>query len=228
MTTASRALAPALALALSLLPAVGLAQEVERQGGRVGVSLLGGGAVASGDASSAGMGVGGVAIRFGGAFTDRFHLMGELTLAAMPGGNVPRLGDVTGLHPALALVGEGYIGTRFFLRGGVGAGWLTHHGGLLVRCRCPGRASPAARATRSGATASGSSRSRSTWRTRCCSTRTIGLRPAAHGGAARRVRLVLTPKRLRRQYSTEALARKVRPFCGTAVSAPNSVLTGVL
>ena len=125
MNTVARALAPALCLALCVVPALAHADDVERQGGRVGVSLLLGGAVASGDSASASIALGGVAIRFGGAFTDRFHLMGELTLAAMPGGNVRGLGDVTGLHPALALLGEGYIGPRFFIRGGVGAGWAT-------------------------------------------------------------------------------------------------------
>lgn len=114
-----------LALALAFAPTVARAQEAERQGGRVGVSLLGGAAIAGGDDASAAMGLGGVAIRFGGAFTDRFHLMGELTLAAAPGGTVSGIGDVTVLHPALALVGEGYIGPRLFVRGGVGAGWAS-------------------------------------------------------------------------------------------------------
>lgn len=129
MTPASRALAPALTFALCLAPASARGDDVERQGGRVGLSLLGGAGIVSNDASSASMGLAGVAIRFGGAVTDRFHLMGELTLAAMPGGSTPRLGDVTGLHPALALLGEGYIGPRFFIRGGVGAGWLATKGG---------------------------------------------------------------------------------------------------
>jgi len=103
------------------------AQEHEalRQGGRVGVSLLGGIGQPGGNGDSASVAMTGLALRFGGAFTDRFHLLGELTLAALPGGNVAGLGDVTAFHAALGLAAQGYLGPRLFLRGGVGVGWAT-------------------------------------------------------------------------------------------------------
>lgn len=103
-------------------PAV-FAQEAERQGARFGASLLGALATATGDNTSANIALAGVVLRFGGAFTDRFHLLGEFTLAAMPGGSVSGLGDVTAFHAALGIAAQGYIGPRFFVRGGVGAGW---------------------------------------------------------------------------------------------------------
>jgi len=113
-----------LVLCQVLFSAPGLAQALERQGGRVGLSLLGGVGLAGGAVAQA-AGLGGVALRFGGAFTDRFHLLGELTLAASPAGELRGLGDVVVLHPALSLLGEGYIGPRVFLRGGIGVGWAT-------------------------------------------------------------------------------------------------------
>ncbi len=99
------------------------ADDAPREGGRFGVSLDGGYASIGGATTSSGMGLGGLTLRFGGAFTDRFHLLGELRLAAMPGAAVAGFGEGTAFHAALALTGEGYIGPRFFLRGGVGAGW---------------------------------------------------------------------------------------------------------
>lgn len=129
----------ALTLSLALLaPAIAGAQETAREGGRVGVSLLGGAAIAGGDGAGASAGLAGLALRFGGAFTPRFHLLGELTLAAAPGGEVRGLGEVLTLHPALALIGEGYIGPSFFVRGGVGAGWATSTTGNLWYLPLPG------------------------------------------------------------------------------------------
>lgn len=102
------------------------AQVVERTGGRVGVSLLGGfalGAVPAA-ATTAPTGLAGLSLRFGGAVTDRFHLLGEFTLLALPGGAISGR-DITAFHAGLNLAAQGYIGPRLFLRGGVGAGWAT-------------------------------------------------------------------------------------------------------
>ncbi len=101
------------------------AQQVERTGGRAGLSLLVGLGRPGGDTSAATLPLTGLALRFGGAFTDRFHLLGEFTLAVLPGGALPNGRDVTAFHAALDLKGEGYIGPRFFLRGGFGAGWAS-------------------------------------------------------------------------------------------------------
>ncbi len=97
------------------------AQEAERSGGRFGVSLLGGLALGT-DRASGPAGFAGLSLRFGGAVTDRVHILGEFTLAAMPGG-IP--GWDSAFHAALNLAVQGYIGPRFFIRGGVGAGWAT-------------------------------------------------------------------------------------------------------
>lgn len=122
---ALRSLALASAAALGLFAPSAGAQAVERHGGRTGISLLLGFASVHGDGGGATLPLTGLSVRFGGAFTDRFHLLGELTLAAMPAGDVARYSDVTGFHAALGLAGEGYIGPRFFVRGGAGVGWAT-------------------------------------------------------------------------------------------------------
>lgn len=112
------------ACAVVLCSAQAWAQEAERHGARAGVSLLGGlGAIGASAGDGATVPLGGLALRFGGAFTDRFHLHGEFVLAAMPGGKVSGLGELTAFHAAIDLAGQGYIGPRFFLRGGLGAGW---------------------------------------------------------------------------------------------------------
>lgn len=100
------------------------AQEADRHGGRFGVSLLGGlAAIGGSTGDGATVPLGGLALRFGGAFTDRFHLHGEFVLGVMPGGSFGSVKDATAFHAAIGLAGQGYIGPRFFLRGGVGAGW---------------------------------------------------------------------------------------------------------
>lgn len=91
----------------------------------MGVSVLTGLGLPGGTGDSASAALVGLSLRFGGAFTDRFHLLGELTLGAMPGGRVASLGDVTAFHAALGLAGQGYLGPRLFLRGGVGVGWAS-------------------------------------------------------------------------------------------------------
>lgn len=126
-------------LCIALAPSRAAAQEAERQGGRFGVSLFGGiGNAGGSDSGSATMGLSGLSLRFGSAMTDRFHLLGEFTLGVMPGGRVAGLGDVTAFHAALDFAGEGYIGPRFFLRGGVGAGWASANAGNTWYLPLPG------------------------------------------------------------------------------------------
>jgi hypothetical protein len=115
-----------------------VAQEATREGGRLGAGLVGGLGSVSGGRADASLPLVGLTLRFGGAFTDRFHLLGEFTLAAMPGGDLSSLGSVTAFHAALGLAGQGYLGPRFFLRGGVGAGWATATNGNTWFLPLPG------------------------------------------------------------------------------------------
>jgi len=121
LLSASITISAALALALA---APARAQEVERQGGRFGASLYGGYASAgTGAGTSTGVGYVGPTIRFGGALTDRFHILGEFHLGLMPGPTLPGYGSATAFYSALDLAGQGYIGPRFFIRVGAGLGW---------------------------------------------------------------------------------------------------------
>lgn len=125
MKTRAPIVLPLLFASLLLGGAAG-AQEAPRQGGRFGVALNGGLASSSdGHGSSSSMGLVGLTMRFGGAITDRFHLLGEFHLLAMPGATLPRDGDATVFHAAIDLAGQGYIGPRFFIRAGVGVGWAS-------------------------------------------------------------------------------------------------------
>lgn len=117
--------ATALLASLSFGAAAG-AQEAQRQGGRFGVALHGGLASTSdGNGGSSSTGLVGPTLRFGGAITDRFHLLGELHLLVLPGATLPGYGGATAFHAALDLAGQGYIGPRFFVRAGAGVGWAS-------------------------------------------------------------------------------------------------------
>lgn len=120
-TRALLLLSVSLAAALVVAPS---ARAQERQGGRFGASLYGGYAsVSTSGGTSTGVGYVGPTIRFGGALTDRFHVMGEFHLGLMPGPTLPGYGSSTAFYSALDLALQGYIGPRFFIRGGAGLGW---------------------------------------------------------------------------------------------------------
>ncbi len=117
------AVAAALALVAPARPAHAV-ENAERQGGRFGVSLLGGFALGAGPGFTSPTGLVGPVLRFGGAVTDRFHILGEFTLLALPGGAISGVPGM-GFHAAVGLAGQGYIGPRLFVRTGLGVGWAT-------------------------------------------------------------------------------------------------------
>lgn len=127
----SRVVKPSIAslgCALALVTTQASAYEAERTGGRFGVSLTAGYAgVVDGQNNGHPAGLVGPTFRFGGALTDRVHLLGELTLQFLPGSTVAGDRSATSWNTALTFSAQGYIGTRFFLRGGGGVGWM---GGL--------------------------------------------------------------------------------------------------
>lgn len=117
-----------LGCALLLATTAASAQEAERTGARFGVSLTGGYAgIVDAEGNGHPAGLIGPSFRFGGALTDRFHLLGELTMQYLPGSTVAGDRAATSWNTALTLSAQGYIGPRFFLRGGGGVGWT---GGL--------------------------------------------------------------------------------------------------
>lgn len=117
-----------LGCALALASTSAFAQEAERSGGRFGVSLTAGYAgIVDAEGNGHPAGLVGPTFRFGGALTDRVHLLGELTMQFLPGATVAGDRAATSWNTALTLSAQGYVGTRFFLRGGGGVGWI---GGL--------------------------------------------------------------------------------------------------
>ena len=127
---------------LSLLATLALvtpAHAQERQGGRFGAALEGGFASAGSTyASAATMPVVATTLRFGGALTDRFHILGEFHLGLLPGATLPTYGSSTAFDAALDLAGQGYIGPRFFIRGGAGVGWACAVAGSTWMLPLPG------------------------------------------------------------------------------------------
>lgn len=97
---------------------------LERRGGRGGVGLtLGYGQGIGGPRAGGGFNLGASA-RFGGAFTDRVHVLGEFTLGGILGG------PATAFYGALDLQLQGFIGPNFYIRGGIGiAEAVTTQGG---------------------------------------------------------------------------------------------------
>jgi hypothetical protein len=117
-----------LGFAVLLATTAASAQEAERTGARVGLSLTAGYAgVIDAEGNGHPAALVGPTFRVGGALTDRFHLLGELTLQFLPGATVAGDRAATAWNTALTLSAQGYIGPRFFLRGGGGVGWM---GGL--------------------------------------------------------------------------------------------------
>lgn len=82
----------------------------EREGGRVGLGLtLGLGSMVNAGTHP----LVGVALRFGGAFTDRVHVLGEFALAAS-------FGEATYYQAALDLGAQVYVLPKLYVRGGAG------------------------------------------------------------------------------------------------------------
>lgn len=106
---------------------------LERNGARVGIGLDLGGAILGGrgGASDGAFHVG-ASLRFGGAFTDRFHLLGEFTLGGLLGG------PTTSFYGALDVQAQGFIGPNFYLRGGVGVAELVGFQGGSFYYTLPG------------------------------------------------------------------------------------------
>ncbi len=104
----------------------------ERRGGRVGVGLDLGAGLPSGRAGSdAGFAVG-ASLRFGGAFTDRVHVLGEFSLGGVLGG------PSTAFYGALDVHVQGYIGPSFYVRGGLGVAELVGFQGSAFYYTLPG------------------------------------------------------------------------------------------
>ena len=112
----------ALLAALVLLARPARAEELaERQGARVGVSLLFGVGELSGSSGvSTTAPLVGASFRFGGAFTDRVHLYGEFTLATLPNARFGGTSEPAFLG-ALDLCVQVYVLPRLYVRAGIGA-----------------------------------------------------------------------------------------------------------
>lgn len=107
------------------VPSLAFAQDTPRRGGRFGIALQGGYAAVSDVASTTrGAGVLGTTLRFGGAVSDRFHILGELTLWWLPGATSFADASATSWSTSLSLLVQGYVLPRLFLRAGAGVGWL--------------------------------------------------------------------------------------------------------
>jgi hypothetical protein len=106
---------------LAAFPGVARADDLpERSGARVGISLYGGVAGLSAKGVSTTSPLVGASFRFGGAFTDRVHLYGEFSLAALPGATIYGT-SVTAFLGALDLGLQVFILRRLYARAGIGA-----------------------------------------------------------------------------------------------------------
>lgn len=106
----------ALTLALSTLTAsTAFAQTATRDGGRFGLALHAGFASTERRADSTDLDPAvGIHMRFGGAFSDRVHLLGELSIYGA-------FGDRKHLLSSLDLELQGFITRQLHVRGGFGA-----------------------------------------------------------------------------------------------------------